>query len=215
MSRVISKLAKLLNEGGSREKIGVLEDVLVESIEEASEEEGFYSLPMNEILTILGKSDIESVGLLCNIVSKISEKNEKESPLLLNVIDPKDATFDECISIISKFTRCPLCKRIGQMHEDNKNLPDRDYEHEIKELRKEIEGLKKSTNKPAFHPFTEKADIENSAVSHQKTHFSRVTEKPADFENDICKAAEKGKLTSVQYLIEQCHANVEAKDNDG
>ena len=194
MKSVISKLKKLFNKDGSRDKIDLLEDAIAESIDEAVAEEGFYSLPTNEILTILGKSDIESVGLLCDIVSKMSEKKEKESPLLLNVIDPKDATFDECIRIISKFIQCPLCKRIGQMHEDDKSLPDRDYEHELEELKKENERLKKPATKMVFTP---------------------VTEKPEDFESDICKAAEEGKLSSVQYLVEQCHANVEAKDEDG
>ena len=123
----------------------------------------------------------------------MSEKKMDESPLLLNVIDPKEATFDECINTISKFTKCPLCRRIGELHEDNRKLSDRDYEHEIEELKKENEELKKS----------------------KKTHFERVTEKPLDFESDIHKAAEKGKLTSVQYLVEQCHSNVEAKDNKG
>ena len=38
-----------------------------------------------------------------------------------------------------------------------------------------------------------------------------MTIKPHDFESDIHEAADEGKLTSVQYLVEQCHANVEAK----
>ena len=198
MKKVVSKLTKLLNEGENREKIDVFEDVLVESIDETIAEENFYSLPTNEILTILQKSDIESIELLSSIVTKMSEKKGKESPLLLNVIDPKNATFDECINIISNFTNCPLCKRIGQLHDDDKRLPVIDYEHEIEELKREKDELKKPKK-----------------ASSKKTHFVRVTEKPSDFESNIHSAARDGKLTSVQYLVEQCHANVEAKDNDG
>ena len=48
-----------------------------------------------------------------------------------------------------------------------------------------------------------------------KTYFPSVTEKPSDFESDICKAAKEGKLASIRYLVEQRHANVEVKDKYG
>ena len=121
MHEVISRLIKLLSEGGDRAEIERVENIIVESIDEAVSEDVFYSLPMNEILTILQKGDIESVDLLSSIVTKTSEKKGEESPLLLNVIYPKDAAFDECISIISKFTKCPLCKQIGELHDADRN----------------------------------------------------------------------------------------------
>ena len=136
MQIVISKLTKLLNKGGDRDIIDELEDVVVESMDETVAEDSFYSLPTKEILTIIQKSYIESIDLLSSIITKMNEKKGEESPLLLNIIDPKNATFDECISIISKFTKCPLCRRIGELHEDNRKLLDIDYEYEIKELEK-------------------------------------------------------------------------------
>ena len=177
MKKVVSKLTKLLNDGENREKIDVFENVLVESIDETIAEENFYSLPTNEILTILQKSYIESIDLLSSIVTQMSEKNGEESPLLLNVIDPKNITFEECVSIISKFTKCPLCVRIGQFHYENRKLPYRDYEHDIEELKRENEELKKS----------------------KKTHFARVTETPADFENDNHNAAAGTYMCSIQH----------------
>ena len=45
-----------------------------------------------------------------------------------------------------------------------------------------------------------------------ETVFKPVTEKPIDFIADICTATTGNKLSSVQYLIEQCHANVEERD---
>ena len=42
-----------------------------------------------------------------------------------------------------------------------------------------------------------------------------VTQKPSDFEPDICKAAEEGKLSSVQYLFEIEGINVETNDSYG
>ena len=111
--------------------IDKFENVIVESMDKIVAEDSFYSLPTNEILKILQKSDADSIALLSSIVTKMSKKKGEESPLLLNVIDPKNATFDECISIISKFTKCPLCRRIGKLHEDNRKLPNINYEHEI------------------------------------------------------------------------------------
>jgi hypothetical protein len=49
-------------------------------------------------------------------------------------------------------------------------------------------------------------------ISQHKTYFAPVKEEPSDFESNIFKAAEKGKLTSVQYLIEQRNISYEEKD---
>ena len=193
-SSVVSKLVTLINENGSEEAISAFEDVIVESIDESVEEDVFFTLPTTKIIEILGKSSIESTETLIRIVSKMSENKKEESPLLLNVIDREDATFDECVRIISNFIHCPLCKRISQFNEENASLPTRDYDREIEDLQRENEELKKSKNDTFFPP---------------------VTEKPTDFERDICKAAREGKLSSVQYLVEQCHSDVETKDEYG
>jgi hypothetical protein len=60
----------------------------------------------------------------------------------------------------------------------------------------------------------QKGDKTRIKVARKKNHSARVS-KPADFINDIHSAAEKGKLTSVKYLIEQCLAYVETKDRYG
>ena len=44
---------------------------------------------------------------------------------------------------------------------------------------------------------------------------SLFREKPFDFESDIFKASENGKLTSIKCLIDKYHANIETKDNKG
>ena len=79
------------------------------------------------------------------------------------------------------YKNCPICRRTGELFEENNKIPDRDYEGEIKKLEEEIEKLKETI----------------------------------DFKSDICKAAKKGKLNNVQYLIERCHVDVETKDKDG
>ena len=194
MKKVLSKLAKAISNRESNEEIKIYEGIVVESIEEAAKESDFYTLPIDEISKLVEKSDIESYELLSEIVLKTSEIKEKESPLLLNVINRvEELSLDECVKIIKNFIKCPLCVKIGELFEYENNLPERDYEHEILDLKKEIEKQKLKP-KPAFPP---------------------ITEIPSDFVNDICKAAQEGKLTSVQWLIEQCHADVETKDNNG
>ena len=75
---------------------------------------------------------------------------------------------------------------------EEKLIPVPDYKYEIEKLENEITELEK-----------------------KKTKFTPVTEKPPDFEPDICKAAENGKLSSVQYLVEIEKINVEAKNSSG
>ena len=48
-----------------------------------------------------------------------------------------------------------------------------------------------------------------------RSSLQPVTKKPWFFESDIFKASEKGKLTSIQYLVENEHCIVEGKDKEG
>ena len=153
-------------------------------------EECFYELPTNEILKIVGKSNFEDLELLYVFIPRMLAMKGEESTLLLNVIKMEEATLEECIKILSKFKHSQICKRTSELFNEDKELLERDFEHELEELKKENGKLQKET----------------------KAYFPPVTEKPSGFESDICEAAYQGKLTSVQYLVEKCHADVEAKD---
>ena len=201
---LISSLSNLISE--NKGAIKEIEDEIIESFDIFAKEKRFYKLPTDEILKIVEKSAIKDVKLLYEVISMMCENKGDESVLLLNIIDPEEMSLDECIEVISRFVRCQICKRTGELYtkeynhmneelnkekDENKNLAERDFGYEIGELKKEIEKIKKATGL--------RIDIE----------------KPSDFESDICKAAEEGKLTSIQYLYEACHANVEAKDIKG
>ena len=197
MSRkLISKTIALLNEGGRKDILESYEELIVDELEEYIEGNLFFELPTNEILKIIDKSNIEDIDQICSFISKMNENKKEESILLLNVIKADETTFEGCMKILSKFDSSPICRRTSELFDENKKLPERDNEHEISELKKEIEKLRNRTKE-------------------KKTYFSPVTEKPFDFESDIFKAAEEGKLKSVQYLVEQLHADVETKDKDG
>ena len=212
---LIPKLKTLLNEGGSKEKIEGFEEVIGEEIEEYVEEELFYELPTKEILKIIDKSSIEDIELISTIITRMRENKQEESTLLLNVIKSNETTLDECIQILSKFEHCPICKRTSDLFHENSKLPEQDYEYEILELKKEIEELQ-NKSKENDENKNKRAEIKEITLRKEiKTFFSPVTEKPSDFESDICKAAEEGKLTSVQFLVERYHVNAKSKRNCG
>ena len=180
---LISQLKTLVEEGGSKERIETLEYLAVDSIESFVKEESFFELPTNEVLRIIAKSEIRDIELLNEVISRMLKKKGEESTLLLNVIKIEEATLEECIEILSKFKHSQICRQTSKLFKEEKELPERDYEREINELKKELQ-----------------------------TKIKQGIVKPSDFESDICKAAEEGKLTSIKYLVKQCHADVETKD---
>ena len=73
--------------------------------------------------------------------------------LVLNAIDPKEATREEYVKIVSSLKCSSDCDRLGDIQQEI------DYEHKIKMLKQEIEKLKQQ----------------------KRTIFKPVTEKPSDF----------------------------------
>ena len=125
-SSLISKLKTLIEEGGSKDIIEEYEDVVAEEIEKFVKEESFYELPTNEILKIIGKSEIGDVELLCEVISRMIESKGGESTLLLNVIKIEEATLEECIKILSKFKHSQICQRTSKLFNEDNALPERD-----------------------------------------------------------------------------------------
>ena len=192
-SKVTKKVEMMwrLFEMNDGDENSTLEEYAAEDIDELIEEYRFYELPTSIILRIIKKSKIRDVALICELVSRMVKSKGEESILLLNVIDRRRTKLDDCIKIISQFNNCPLCKLMGELYMDFKGLPERDYEADIAELKKEIEKLQINAG------------------------FPPVKSRPDDFESNICFAAYQGKLSSVQYLVERCHVNVEKMDKDG
>ena len=139
---LISKLRNLIEEGGSKKKVAAYEDVIVEEIEKYVKEESFYELPTKEILKIVEKSEIDDIELLCEFISRMNVKKGERSTLLLNVIKREEATLDECIKILSKFVHSQICQRTSELFKEGEDLPERDFEGEIKELKEENKKLK-------------------------------------------------------------------------
>ena len=126
---LISKLKTLVEEGVSKERIEVCEDAVAEEIEKYIKEDNFYELPTNEIMKIIGKSEIGDIDILCELISIMHVNKGEDSTLLLNVIKREEATLEECIKILSKFEQCQLCQRTSELFKNDKEFPDMDYEY--------------------------------------------------------------------------------------
>ena len=136
MRTVLGKLGVLVSEGGEESKIDILEETIIEDIADAIEEESFYSLPIEEIIKIIKKSESSEVLLLKKLVSNMSEYKEEASPLILKVIDSNKMSIDECIDIISCLKSCTICTRIGQLYQASGSLPVVDFRQENENLKK-------------------------------------------------------------------------------
>ena len=136
MEKVITKLSDLLVKNTNHKKIEACEEIIIESIEEAVKDDCFYELPTNEIIKLIGESQIYDVDMLCDVISKMNEFKGDESAMLLNVIDLEEPTYESCIKILSMFNKCPICMKTGELFEENKKVPEVDYEFEINKLKK-------------------------------------------------------------------------------
>ena len=197
INSTIKKINEEIKGEKRKETIDSLEEVLIQNIEEIQNFEGFFQLPLTNILSIISKVDftlisdkINVLKLLQNFVQNSIQAHfeEKETILLLQNIDISNIqlSFEEILSILEKFTNCPFLSQICDLYKENKQLPEKDYEYEIKQKDQEIQKLK--------------LQIKNSET---KIYFQPISEKPKDFESNIFKASKEGKLTSVQWLIEK------------
>ena len=112
----------------------------------------------------------------------------------MSAIDSKNSTLNECIKIFSEFKESPILRKTALKFRENETLLERDYEHEIKELKEET----------GFYR-------EEAKRVRRKLIFPSITKKPDNYVNDINLASSLGKLTCVQYLVEKLHVDAEKK----
>ena len=124
VSLLISEFFKLLSEGETGEKIESYEDLIIEEIEKHVKDASFYSLPTEEIVRIIEKSSINDAKLLNELTENMNKNKGKDAVLLLNVISSEEATFEECVKIISNFSECPICTRLGDLFNSEGSLPE-------------------------------------------------------------------------------------------
>lgn len=192
VKNMLSELEKHLNILGKKNSkmINFLESNLSKKISILVEFPRFYSMPLNNIANIVKKVDFKDVDnpyeFIYSLIKKLT-KEHKDTHFILKSINCDDLNFSlkQCIDIISLFKNCPLLSKIVKLFDEMNNQPEYDYEYILKQKEEEIEKLREYMD------------------SHNLIYLPEVNEKPTDFESNICKACSEGKLSSVQYLIEQ------------
>ena len=195
-NQIVKNLEEEIKGNNRKERIEILEEILIKNIEELSKNENFFNLPLNNIFSIISKIDFHNIEendkiieIIQNIIKNIINKHfeEKETILILQNLNTKTISFssyEEIFSLLELIRNCPILVNFCNLYKERNKSVDIDYEYEIQQKNKEIEELKQKQENISFK-------------------FLDITDKPDDFEPYIFKACTAGKLTSVQWLIER------------
>ena len=185
-----------INEEKRKENNDIFEERLIKNFEEISKSVEFFHLTLSKINSVISKVDFNLLNEKENPIKNLFQNvikahyNEKETVLLLQNIDLTKIYLsdEEILQIIGKFNNCLIINQFYDIYKKKQLQPEKSYESQLKEKDELIEKLKQQIN--------------NLKIP---THidFKPITEKPNDYEPDIFKACKKGKLTSVQWLIEK------------
>ena len=187
--QIVKKLEKEIKGKNRKDAIEILEEQLIKNVEKLSKNENFFNLPLNNILSVISKVDFNEIDeiteILHNIIKNIikAHSKEKETILILQNLNITTISFshEEIFSILELITNCPILVKYCNLYKEQNKEVDIDYEYEIQQKDKEIEKLRQQMSKK----------------------FMPITQKPIDYEPDIFVACQKGKLTSVRWLIEK------------
>ena len=175
VKQIVEKLKKEINERNRKDVIDNLEEMLSENVEELSKNEKFFHLPLKNIFSVISKVNFNSIDesddgfeILQNIIKNTinAHYEEKETLLILQNIDFSQLflSYEKIISLFGLFTNCPILQQFYNLHNEKQQLPEKDYEYELKQKDKEIEKLKQqmkefqSQTQIDFQPIAEKPE---------------------------------------------------------
>ena len=146
----VKQLVSELTGPGRPKHIALLEESIAEDIEKATKEKQFFSLPLNNILNIVKKTNLseqeDPISLIKTIITKTIENHseEKETLLLLDSLKTNDIelTLEQCVDILSLFTQCNIFIQLNKRFHENDKEVDIDTYFIIEQKEKEIEKLK-------------------------------------------------------------------------
>ena len=183
------------------EEIQIAENKLVPHFKSVIEENDFYDLPFDNIVSFIHKSgiecDAERVELCMTILSKYSQKDPLEACKLLQVLDLGELELQDCVYLIGSLTKSKLCQQLMVSYQQEfENAPLIDADFEIEKRDKKIEELEKDRLPKSD------SDEDLSKYNEPLPELPKEKKKPLNFESDITKAATDGNLESVNYLIQ-------------
>ena len=184
VKEIVEKLEEEINGENKEEIIEESETKLSQKIEELSNNENFFHLPLKNIFSVISKFDFQEfsenekiIETIRTIVKNIINNHyeEKETILILQYLNTKTISFsryEEIISILEIITNCPILVDFCHLYEEQNKSVEVDYEYELEQKEKEIRKLQEKVN--------------NLYI-----------------ELDIFMACKEGNLKSVQLLIEK------------
>ena len=195
-----------------RKDISSLEKEVAEEIENLVAYDSFFKLPLENIFSIVSKIDFLDIENYSNLLKNIikgttrEHENEKENLFLLYHIKAKGnktLKLEDSIEILQCFKKIELFSFLNEKFNEKIATPEVDKDYEIiQQKNKEIEELKKQMKQ------LKGSHRDEILAKELFQKFPPIQKKPTFFESDIFKAVIKGKLESVQYLIEKQGVNI-------
>ena len=197
---LVKKLLKAIQDGKSQELIDDYLDTLMANAAETSNDLLFYSLPIEFISKFIRSIDFgnqqEQLELAKRILKETYKKHETDAIVLLkdfSIDKLPSMAMDEITELLSIFENNELLQKLCELHEEDKNRFDSiDYKKRIEDLENQV----KEKNE-------EIAELKRQIAELTQPVFEPVKTKPHNYESNMGTAIKQGKLTSVQYLIEQ------------
>ena len=214
LERSVNDLIDEINENGQSRKdfIEMKENEILKNFDQIQElkTKNFFKLPIINIFSIISNYDFSNHGtnqfsFLNYIISNIYEEHSKENGILYllkhihfsSSESENDLTVEEIINLLNLFQNVDLFQQLSSKKYEKETLPIKDFSFEIEQKNKTSSELQ--------------TNLEEYKLKYLELQYPLILEKPKDYESDIFKACEKGKLSSVRYLIENEGVNKNIK----
>ena len=194
---------------------------LSENAEDLIKIDSFFELPLDIIFSVVSlinfslfETDI--LELIEQIIKKTIKfhKKEKETLLLIENMQIQYITFslEDYFNILGCFSNCSFLVNFCKLNKEENFLPNPDYEYDLMQKDKEIEDLKSKieTNSSLSNEFDEKM-----LMKGEKRDVQFIVPKPWFYEPNIFKAVAKGKVSSVEYSIQNGLIDKNIRNKEG
>ena len=208
-----------------KEAVSLLEDIISDDIEKALQDPNFFKLPLKNIFSIVEKIDFGDFSDWVSIPSKLIKgvidayPDDDNAVILIKKvnIDSNAIALSDLVTILKNFTNIPLCVALSQLYNEDSQLPDKDYEYELRMKDKQIKELKARSTMSSDRFDTndifaacEKGDIES--IKYQVGKGAQLEISNAEGLFPIHIACRYDHFTLVHYLYEN-NVNLEATDS--
>ena len=241
IQQLVENFEKEFKEKNSKDVAEQYKEFLNENIEELSQNNAFFSLPLNLIFSIISKISFvnienkdKKVETLRNIIKNtiLFHYQEKESLLILqnfNTETISNLLYEEIFSLLELITNCPILTKFCNFITEDYILPEKDFIYEIEQKDQKINEL---MNVVAFFSNDQnkisKAFQQNLPLIHIAAqngvlpimkYLIEQKNVDKDFKGKNEKtplhyACKKGHISIVKYLLSK-DANIEARDSFG